>query len=444
VPTISPFRGLRYNPEAISSISRVVAPPYDVIDPDEEEAFCARDPHNVVHLTLGKVPPGGRNLHDYTRSAATLDRWQKKRVLVMDDEPAIYVVEQSFRLDGQWLLRRGFISALLLEDLGDNIHPHEHTLSSPKSDRFRLTEACRTKLSQIMTIYSDPEGDIDELVHAMRRGDPEHSFTDDEGSTYRFWPVYDPDAIQSLTEAIASRTMVIADGHHRYESSLAFARSHRCAGREWGHAPEDYIAALCISVANPGLISLPTHRRIRGNKDFDLQTALQEIEQDFDLTEIGQIQKHSAQEQFDLARGERDLIGCVMPDGKLLLLEPRRPDSLRQRFPEHADSWWNLPVCLLHNVLLPELIGLAPNDSAHSDRIDFRHRASEIWAGVCEGEYDLGFLLPPTDPAAVQQVAASGQRLPQKSTYFYPKVASGLVCYPHVDGVIEATITEDY
>lgn len=433
VPTISPFRGLRYNSDVISSISRVVAPPYDIIDPDDEEALRARDPHNVVHLTLGKVPPEGRRERDYVRAAATLDRWCKDSVLLVDDEPGIYVVEQSFRLGGQWLLRRGFISALLLEELGKGVHPHEHTLSSPKDDRFRLTRACNTKLSQIMTIYSDPEGEIDGLVHAMRSGEPLHSFTDDDGVAYRFWPVRDLEAIQELARRIGEENIVIADGHHRYESSLSFARAHRDSTRSWGQAPEDYIGALCISVANPGLISLPTHRRVQTDEPFDEKKILDQIRRHFEVTDLGQVSADSAQQEFDRARRDTNRIGCVLPDRRLLLLEPRRPDELRHRFPAEADSWWNLPVCLLHHVLLPDLIGLSPDAGANSEKVDFRHRGEEIYTGVVEGDFDLGFLLPPTDPAAVQGVAASGRRLPQKSTYFYPKVASGLVCYPHND-----------
>jgi uncharacterized protein (DUF1015 family) len=431
VPTISPFRGLRYNSEVISSISRVVAPPYDVIDPDDEQAFRARDPHNVVHLTMGKVPSEGRRERDYVRAAATLNRWQKESVVAMDEEPGIYVVEQSFRLEGQWLLRRGFISALLLEELGQEVHPHEHTLSSPKDDRFRLTQACETKLSQIMTIYSDPEGEIDALVHTMRSGEPLHSFTDDDGVAYRFWPVSDLEAIQELARRVGQEKMVIADGHHRYESSLSFARAHRDSSRSWGDAPEDYIAALCISVANPGLISLPTHRRVQTDEPFEEKKVLDEIQRNFDVTDLGQVTANSAQEEFDHARRHTNLIGCLLPDRRLLLLQPRQPEQLRRRFPAEADSWWNLPVCLLHHVLFPDLINLSPDAGADSEKVDFRHRAEEIYTGVVQGDFDIGFLLPPTDPAAVQRVAATGQRLPQKSTYFYPKVASGLVFYPH-------------
>ncbi|MFW6457150.1 MAG: DUF1015 family protein, partial [Planctomycetota bacterium] len=266
MPVISPFRGLRYNPDRISSISRVVAPPYDVIDSEQEEALRARHPQNIVHVTLGKTPQGGRSEDAYNRAATKLHEMKRENVFVQDDTPSIYVIEQSFRVGNDWVVRRGFISALMLEELGtDSIHPHEHTMSSPKDDRFNLTHHCQTKLSQIMGVYSDSNGEIDDYVRNMRSGKPTYSFTDDDEVAYRFWHVTDSDMVYGLVDRMAEEQLVIADGHHRYESSLSYAQQHRDEEKEWGHAPEDYIACLCISVDNPGLLTLPTHRLLRFN-----------------------------------------------------------------------------------------------------------------------------------------------------------------------------------
>ena len=356
---------------------------------------------------------------------------------MQDEHPSIYVLEQSFRVGNDWLIRRGFISALMMEELGEgSIHPHENTMSSPKSDRFKLMKSCRAKLSPIMSIYSDPEGNIDSLVRSFRSGDPEYSFTDDDGIAYRFWPITDSSSIADLVEQVAQQDMVIADGHHRYESSLSFARKNRDSDKKWGEAPEDYIVSLCISVSNSGLLTLPTHRRVRSNGSFDLDQALARIEQSFDLLPAGKVNAEMAGDEFDRQRGDRELVGCLLPDGDMYLLSPSDEQDLRGRFPADADSWWNLPVSLLHHVILADLLGLDPYAGANSDSIDFHHDAQKIADGVLSGDFNMGFFLPATDPASVQRIASRGQRLPQKSTFFYPKVASGLVLYPHANETV--------
>ncbi len=438
MPVISPFRGLRYNSDLISSISHVVAPPYDVIDPGEEEALRARDPHNIVHLTLGKTPPDGRPTDEYTRAATALREWRRDNYLVQDEAPSIYILEQSFRVGSDWVVRRGFISALMLEELGtDSVHPHEHTMSSPKDDRFNLTHHCQTKLSQIMAVYSDSDGQINQYVRDMRSGEPLYSFTDDNEVTYRFWNVQDSEAIYNLVDKMKNQQLVIADGHHRYESSLSYAQQHRDDNYQWGKAPEDYIGCLCISVNNSGLLTLPTHRLVRSDTSLDPDALLSAVGDHFNVVSNSTITADTAEQQYDdfCSSGE-DAIGCVFPDGRFVSLSLDSPQTMQNICPDRGRAWCSLPVTILHNLILPDLFGLDPETGANSDRIDFHHDVETTFSRVHTGDYDMAFLLPPTPPSAVQRIASEGDRLPQKSTYFYPKIASGLVAYPHEDGVI--------
>ena len=436
MPAIVPFRGVRFNPDKISFISRVIAPPYDVIDPPLEQELLQRDPHNFVRITLGKTPPGGRPDEAYRACAEHLRQWRETGVLVQEPEPAIYVVQQTFPLGAEELIRLGFIAAVRLEELGrGSIFPHERTFGGPRVDRLKLMAACRASLSQILGVYSDPNTEADRLIGRLCTGQPLFSFRDDDGVGHLVWRVTDADAIRDLQALLRERILFIADGHHRYESALRYSRAGPTGGR--GNAPEDYLPMLCISVENAGLRALPTHRRARARVKRSPEQVLSALEGSFAIEPVKVMNAEGLQGDYDAARGADACIGLYPGGQRLYLLRPRDAASLRPRFPASADAWWKLPVCLLHHVVLPDALDLHPGTPEEADHIDYRRDAGQIYWGVESGQFDAGFLLPPIDPRTVQRVASEGERLPQKSTYFHPKIPSGLVFYTHEPATLQ-------
>jgi len=434
VLVISPFRGVRYDPDRISFISRVVAPPYDVMDPELEQELLARDRHNVVRLTFGRTPPEGRSDEDYVRAAQTFAEWRREGILMQDPEPSIYVVEQSFRVGRRELVQWGFIAAVLLEELGTgSIFPHERTMKAPRSDRFRLIAACRANLSHILGVYSDPDGAIDRFVRELCSGLPAYCFRDAADVGHLVWVVHDRPALARLSEHMRKQFLVIADGHHRYESAYEYSRECRAPGEPAGAAATDYVPVFCVSLANAGLTTLPTHRRAKSPMPMREEAFLEALSANFDLETLRVRGAAGMQEDFDRARAGDACIGCYLRGQRLVLLRPRDLRALRGRFPESANSWWELPVSLLHYVVLPDALGIRPGTEEESTLVDYRHDANEIHWSVEAGRYDVGFLLPPTCPQVLERVATERQRLPLKSTYFYPKLPSGLVFHVHDD-----------
>jgi len=415
-----------------TDLSRVVAPPYDIVDPPLEKELRERDPHNVIRLTLGKTPPEARPEQEYRCAAEFLARWRQEGVLIQDRVPSLYLVEQAFSLGGQELVRRGFIAALLLEELGKgSVFPHERTSAVARTDMFRLLAACQANLSQVIAIYADPDGAADRAVARLCGGPPLYSFHDGAGVRYRVWRIGARRDIAAIVRLVRGCPFVIADGHHRYESALQYRNARRAQGAAPGSAPEDYVSALCVSVADAGLRALPTHRRVRTNRpitDADLRAALGDR---FALHPVPVSGPDSLESALAAARGEDSALGCCLPHKRLFVLRPRDLARLRARFPQEADSWWRLPVSLLHYVVLPDLLDLRPATEEEAARVDYRHEAAEVYAGVESGAFGVGFLLPPTDPCTVVLVATQGQRLPAKSTFFYPKIVSGVVLYGH-------------
>ncbi|MBS3761886.1 MAG: DUF1015 domain-containing protein [Planctomycetes bacterium] len=430
--SIVPFKGLRFNRNRISFISRVVAPPYDIIDADKEEELETKDEHNIVRLTMGKTPPAGRPEEAYETAAALLSKWRDKSVLVRDETPSIYIVEQTFSIGGEEFTRWGFVAGVLLEELGEkSVYPHEMTTSFSRSDRYKLVEACDANLSQVMFIYSDPDGKIDQLVAEQRSESPIYSFCNSDDAAYRVWQVEDKEWIYRLVRGIQSQDLVIADGHHRYESAFNYSRENRSEETPLGSNLIDYVPGFCISVANHGLQTLPTHRQVHSKVDFSSNNLVKKLQDSFDFSKLNVRKPETIQHDFDHACADHESIACILPDERNVLLTPTEKEELRSRFPDTADSWWELPVSILHYVVFPDVLSIEPGSDDEAEMVNYIPDAEEVYWGVESGEFDIGFLLPATKPKDVQRVASSGERLPMKSTYFYPKIDSGLVIYLH-------------
>lgn len=432
--TIKAFRGVRYNPDKISFITRVITPPYDVIGGIEEGKFRNKDPHNFIRLGLGKTPPGGRSDKVYNSVAATFRKWRHEEILIRDNLPSIYVLEQSFTICGRMLKRRGIIAALLLEKPGSgSIYPHENTMGGPKTDRIKLMDACGANLSQPMMMLSDPEGEINSIVkRACAGSDFLYSFRSEDDIGHTVWRIDDREEINTLASAIEPQSAVIADGHHRYESALAFRNSHRPPDTPEGEAVEDYLPSFLVSAKDEGLISLPTHRGVKAGVQLDVESFSSALE-DYFSVETLKIADENQVAQSCLEGGEKPpSIGCVMKNGNVLILGLKGDESPPAlKFRNKTNDVEMLPVSVLHQYIFPALLGIEPGSADESDRVEYNSSAQEICRGVQSGKFEIGFLLPPTPIDLVQKIARQGGRLPIKSTFFYPKIPSGLVIYPH-------------
>ncbi len=433
MPVIKPFRALRYNPDKISFISRVVTPPYDVIDAETEKLLHDKDPHNFVRLGLGKTPQGGRRADEYLFVSDILQKWQNDGVLLRESAPSLYVLEQSFRTGELTCRRRGFIGALLLEENG-GVHAHENIMDGPKADRIQLMEACRASLSQPMMMHSDPEAEINSIVESVcDTTDFVYSFRDENNIGHTLWRIDDPDMVESLTSLMENQSAVIADGHHRYQSALAFAGAHRPLDAPKGTEPEDYIPAFMVSVKDQGLLSLATHRGVSAGDGFDPQRFLTALEDYFSVKSFQIEDGDSVYREYNRLREDRPLIGCVLKNGTLLTLETKDTENPPVKNAGNSAEMERLPVAVLHYYIFPALLGIEPGSAAESGMIEYSSSAAGIYWGVQSGAFDLGFLLPPIPPALVQKIAEQGERLPIKSTFFYPKIPSGLLIYSHTD-----------
>ncbi|MHC5033852.1 MAG: DUF1015 domain-containing protein [Planctomycetota bacterium] len=427
---IAPFKALRYNPEAISFISRVVAPPYDVISQEDAQALRDGDPHNVIRLTLGKVGKDGRSNEEYARAAEVFAEWLRDGVLIRDDAPGVYVCEQAFSLDGKHYVRRGLICAMLLEEFSSgSVLPHEHTMAGPKDDRLRLMTACRANLSQVFGVFSDAEGRVDALLGEMARGIALYEFRGADAVAYQVWRIEDPEFIGQVAALLRGETLLIADGHHRYETALHYRQLYRRDDAPPGDALEDFLPIFCVSAKNPGLKVLATHRLVKAPAGSSLQELLTLLAATFDVAEASVGGPEDLKKALDPSSFNCSAIACYVHPQRLLVLRPKTREALDAFLPDRVPEWRSLPVTWLHYAILDPLFGIPAETESGHPCLAFTHDVEDLYWAVESGRFDAAFLLPPIAPAVVERIASTGERMPPKSTFFYPKIATGLILY---------------
>jgi uncharacterized protein (DUF1015 family) len=435
LPKIRAFRALRYRPEVAPDLSLVLSPPYDVISPEQQATLLARHPRNVVRLDLPETRDGEAPEERYRRAAATLAAWRSDRTLFKDPRPALYAVEQTYRVPGtdEERTQRGFFGRLRLEPLepGSGVRPHERTLAGPREDRYRLLRATGVNTSPVAVIYEDRGGETSRLLADVASGSPELEATDDDGVRTRLWLVPhsdDPAALAPRLAALAgSDAVTIADGHHRYETALRY-RDERRMSRSCEEDPAfDYLLALFLETTGQSLTVMPTHRVAtalgasagdlpqRAAAMFDVQPA--------DRAEL---------ERWGLgAPGGRGRFGLWTRDGGWVL-EARR-DAFEAALPESAgQAARHLDVTLL-GAALERLAGIDAAAVSAGGRVRYTKSAAEAigWVDAGAEASDAAFLLEPSPVESIIAVAAEGDVMPQKSTYFFPKPLTGLVINPH-------------
>ncbi len=440
MPQIRPFRALRFDPSVVGDLTNVVAPPYDVIDQERRSALVARHPANVVRLDLPAEEAGDEPDQRYRRAARTLAAWRSDGTFRKDPHPSIYVYEQTFCVPGSTKesTQRGFFARLRLESFepGSTVLPHERTLTGPKEDRYKLLRATGVNTSPVVALYRDVGGRSAQLLEELTSGTPAVDVTDDEGTRHRMWPVpadgADPNvAVAALLGAASRGPITIADGHHRYETALRY-RDERRMTRSCDEDPAfDYLLVLLLEAGEP-LTVLPTHRLVRTGAGTASRADL--LERARDLFEVVEdVDRDGLLAAFESpGEGGRGRFGIWIGEsdgGRGAILTARR-NQFRPHLPPGGEAVHGLDVALL-GVALEQLVGV---DAAavSSGAIGYTKSARDALDAVDRGDqFDLAFLLDPTPVADILAVAADGDVMPQKSTYFYPKALTGLVINPH-------------
>ena len=410
---VSPLQALHYDLDRTGGLRPVAAPPYDVIDREQRAELLARSPYNVVAIDLPEDPGGG---DPYAHAAETLADWREQGVVVEDAAPALWALEQDYTgPDGRRRTRHGLFARVRVEDYGPGrIRPHERTHPGPKEDRLRLTRATRANLSPIFSLY---DGDAWSPIAPHLERQPFGELTDDDGTTHRLWRVADPDAVAAAQEALRPAELLIADGHHRYETARVYAG-------EAGTEAARHVLMCLVSLGDPGLTIFPTHRLLTGLDD-ERRVALREaIRRDWDVEEVAGDELAPA------------------PDGRVRIgyldAHHRRPLRLTLKDPAIADAalpgkppaYRRLDTAVTEALLLQGALGMSEDDISHLRGLDYARSTAEARDRIDSGDVQAGLFMGAAPVELVREVAAAGEVMPPKSTYFFPKVPTGLLFNP--------------
>ncbi len=434
---IYPFRALHYNPEIGSGLKQVVTQPYDKITAEMQARYYDLNPYNLVRIIRGRQNPEdtpGDNV--YTRAAQYFQDWLEKSILISESEPALYPYYQEYRVPGQVgseKQRRGFIALCRLEDYSSEIvHRHEETLSGPKADRLELLKATRAHFGQIFMLYSDPKGTIEDSIAGYTKGKPWERVEDEYATLHSVWRVEDPLTIEQVVEAMRDKKLVIADGHHRYETALAYRDYCRSQGKYDDRA--EYVMMTFVRMETDGLTILPTHRVVHSLPSFDWRSFLAGAQRVFHWDGVqaeGPLQDWGGRYLESLAQAgrQRPALGAYAGPGKLALLRLRKSINLEKVLPDLPASLRRLDVIILHHMLLEGVLGIDRRAVQEEKNLRYVREYDVAIQQVENGKAQVCFLMNPTPIEAVRDNAFAGRVLPQKSTDFYPKLLSGLTIY---------------
>ena len=428
---IIPFKALRYDPDQVK-LEDVLTQPYDKITPEMQAKYYERSTHNLVRIILGKAGETDTDAFNvYTRAAEYLHDWRSSSILKQDPEPGIYAYSQTFTVPGTRDLaeRRGLIALGRLHDYADGVvFRHEQTLAKPRADRLNLLRATRAHFGQIFMLYSDPKDEIEALLKKKTEEDPDTSLLDEYETLHRVWRIHDPALIQAVQQRMRDKKLLIADGHHRYETALAYRNERRAeSGSSDPSAPYEFVMMTLIPMESRGLVILPTHRIVHGLPTFDRERMLEAAEQFFDIDRI------------DLrteSRSATTLLGQAGENGTAFVAVTRQgPYLMRAKKNAVQDALGQLPslqreldVVQLHRIMLERVLGISEEAVRNQENVRYERDAFEAISWVRQGA-NVAFLMNPAKIDQVRDIAFGGEVLPQKSTDFYPKLLSGLAIY---------------
>ena len=439
-----PFRAFRYNP-ARAPFDRVLTQPYDKISPAMQEKYYAADPHNLIAVEKGRAYPGDTPQNNvYTRAAAAIEDWIRRNVVVQDPAPAFYAYTQEYTVPGteERRTRQGFIGAGKLEEYSAGVvFRHEHTLSGPKADRLELLRHTKTHTGQLFMLYSDPQRSFDPiLAQAEASAAPAAEVRDESGVVHRLWVIAEPQRVAAIQKAMEHQKLVIADGHHRYETALNYRNECRTrAGRIEPDAPYERVMMTFINTRSEGLTILPTHRVAAHVHDFSWTAVRRYLEPWFTAEEFpfsGSGERSEAKKRFlaklTSARAKRATGVYPATEAQkraFYVLTLREGASLAQLLPNVSPLQRELDVVLLHEGILEPALGITPQAVTAEANLTYEREAGAALDAVDSGRAQISFLLNPCDVEQVMKIATSSEVMPQKSTDFYPKLMSGITMY---------------
>jgi uncharacterized protein (DUF1015 family) len=428
-----PFKALMFDWDDVDGDPpQVTSPPYDVLSPDDIARLKKLSVHNVTHVTLPDPVPGKEDQTKYQQAAKTLRSWRKDGILHQRNVPAFFVYEESYLYEGGRRTMRGVVGLLGLDHEYRHVHPHERTHKGPIADRLELLRATATDLEPIQFLFKDPEREVDRILTEATDGwtaEPLLAFEDGSGGTHRVWPIEDAARLERIHAFFAERDVYIADGHHRYATALHYAQERRAeeSGVE-GPRPYDYKLSVLVDRDDPGLSVFPTHRLLQGLEDPGMgRERLRETFVCETIAVAGEAAERGRRlaertREVDRSKGYRFVF--YWGDGDADIVTVPVKDVPKDRLGPHSDAWKALDVVVLHHVVLPPTLGV--DDRNAGEHLRYTRVDKEAVAWVDEGRYQVAVFMNPTPLAAVTEVADQGETMPQKSTYFQPKLQSGL------------------
>ncbi len=429
---VKPFLGLRYDTSVVGTLKNVTTPPYDIISPEEQENY-SKNEHSIIHLELGKTFETDTELNNrYTRANDALTDWMEKGVLKYEDAPAYYLYEELFSLpDGTVKSLKGILSAVELVPFSEKvILPHEETLSKAKADRFQLMEKTHANFSPIYFLYMDEKKTVNQIIAEISKTAPTESFKTEDGITHNMWVIKDEAVCAKIEASFADKQLFIADGHHRYETALNFRNklAEEVPGFDKNHEG-NYIMAFAVEMDDPGLVVLPTHRIVQNLESFSIDDTLTKLSENFT------VEKHTSndvtKDAENLLLKNTDIPSFVFYTGKeeFYLLTLKNKDAMAEKLPEKSDAYRGLDVSVLHTLILDSIFGIDTVNMANQKNLVYTKFSDEAIAQVANGNAQCSFLLNATKVRQIKDVSLLNEKMPQKSTYFYPKLITGLVIH---------------
>ncbi|MGD0785700.1 MAG: DUF1015 domain-containing protein [Sedimentisphaerales bacterium] len=425
---IKAFKAYRFNSDVVGDNGKCIAPPYDVINPAQQKKLYEQNPYNIVRVILGKQEPtdNGQN-NQYSRAAEYLKEWFKKNALKQDDKETIYAYVQSFVIGGKENKRSGFISLGKLAQFGSGVQPHEKTLDGPKADRLKLTQATAAQFELVFMLYDDPQQVADKIIDKIAAEKKSIiEFADDDGVKHRIFPIDSPQDISLIEKMMAQKEGLIADGHHRYETALNYYNLTKNPAAQW-------LMIAFVNMYNEGLVVLPTHRLVGNLKNYNTDELIKKLQTNFKVTEFEfkeakEKARSLMQKRMDKAFAQGENAFGIYDGKSFYFISLKNKDALKSL--PISDASKSLDVVVLHKLILEKLLGIGDAQLAGEANIeyikDIGEAVDEAIAKVDCGEKQVLFFMNSTKVEQVKAVAAANEKMPQKSTFFYPKIFSGL------------------
>ncbi len=417
---IIPIKGILYNPDKVDA-SEVMAPPYDIVTPEFKEKLYRRDPHNIIRIDFGKEgDDDNENENRYTRAERYLSGWLEQGILTQDHKPQFYCYEICYEIDGLAKTTRGFLGAVRIEELGKGrVHPHEMTYSKPKSDRLNILRYCNANTSPIFSLYSSEEKLASSIISDIVKETPFIEARNGDGFSHRLWRISDISAIDTIKKELSDKDVFIADGHHRYETSLAFKKEMEEKGlAKTGNEPFNYVLMFLSNMEDDGLTLLPTHRMVEVDSDIRIK---ENIAKYFDIRKVDSAngsEEEARDRMFETMQGKTHSFGMFLTNTGSYYVLSFNGSLIESDMPECLKR---LDVTVLHQFVFQQLLKI--------DHYEYEMEPAIAVERARKGSFEAVFFLKPTQINDVKEVALAGHRMPPKSTYFYPKLLTGMVIF---------------